>query len=160
MSSLTPRDYSVVRPPRPRHCWTDNEMRILIRERARRNHEYWYNYPGRNKSQFWNFIASTVNSTCNSNYISTQCSNKFQSLKNEYYVSKRKYIHILYYSINNILIISTYFRTCVVFKPLMVKGEVGLALSFLIFLILIFESGLICIKNFLIETYKSNIILI
>src|SRR6266498_3409846 len=148
MSSLTPRDYSVVRPPRPRHCWTDNEIRILIRERARRNHEYWYNYPGRNRSQFWNSIASTVNSTCNSNYTGTQCSNKFQSLKNEYYISKRKYIYILYYSINNILIISTYFRTCVAFRPLMVEEEVRPASSFLIFLILIFGSSLIYIKNF------------
>src|SRR6266511_6127700 len=84
-------------------------MRILIRERARRNHEYWYNYPDRNRSQFWNSIASTVNSTYNSSYTDTQCSNKFQSLKIEYYVSKRKYIHILYYSINNILIIFNIF---------------------------------------------------
>src|SRR6266498_2980084 len=160
MSSLTPRDYSVVHPPRPCHCWTDNEMRILIQERARRNHEYWYNYPGRNRSQFWNSIVSTVNSTCNSSYISTQCSNKFQSLKNEYYVSKRKYIHILYYSINNILIILTYFKTCVAFRPLVMEGKVGPASSFLIFLIFVFGSGLICIKNFLIETYKSNIVLI
>src|SRR6266511_3101099 len=95
MSSLTSRDYSVVRPPCPRHCWTDNEMRILIRERTRRNHEYWYNYPDQNRSQLWNSIASTVNSTCNSSYTSMQCSNKFQSLKTEYYVSKKKYIHIL-----------------------------------------------------------------
>src|SRR6266540_2120785 len=109
MSSLTPCDYSVVRPPRPRYCWTDNEMRILIREKAKRNHEYWYNYLGQNRSQFWNSIASTVNSTCNSNYTSMQCSSKFQSLKTEYYVSKRKYIHILYYSINNILIIFNIF---------------------------------------------------
>src|SRR6266540_4215867 len=74
MSSLTPRDYSVVRPPHSRYCWTDNEMRILIRERTRRNHEYWYNYPGQNRSQFWNSIASTVNSTCNSSYTGMQCS--------------------------------------------------------------------------------------
>ncbi len=110
MSSLTPHDYSVVCPPHPHHCQTNNEMRILIQKRTRRNHEYWYNYPSQNKSQFWNSITSTVNSTCNSSYISTQCSNKFQSLKTEYYVSKRKYIYILYYNINNILIIFNIFQ--------------------------------------------------
>ena len=161
MSSLFPCNYTIIcHSAAARTLWRDEEMEVLIRERVRRNMEYWYGYPGRDRSSFWNSIASTVNSTCNSSYISTQCSNKFQSLKNEYYVSKRKYIHILYYSINNILIISTYFRTCVTFRSLVVEGEVRPASSFLIFLILVFGSGLVCIKNFLIETYKSNIVLI
>ena len=71
MSSLVPRNYTAVRPPRPRRCWTDSEIRILIRERARRNAEYWYAYPGWDKSSFWNSIASTINSTCNSSFTGT-----------------------------------------------------------------------------------------
>ncbi len=90
-----------------------------------------------------------------------QCNNKFQSLKNKYYVSKRKYIYILYYNINNILIkFLIYFRIYISFRLIVIEEEVGSVLSILIYLILVFESNLICIKNFLIKTYKSNIVLI
>src|SRR6266498_2598533 len=110
MSSLFPCNYTVVHHfATARTLWRDKEIEVLIYERARRNMEYWYGYPDQNRSSFWNSIASTVNSTCNSSYTGMQCSNKFQSLKTEYYVSKRKYIYILYYNINNILIIFNIF---------------------------------------------------
>ena len=101
MSSLIPYNYPIICHSAAAYGCTlqrDDEIRILIKERVRRNMKYWYAFPDRDRSSFWNSIASTINSTFNSSYTGMQCNNKFQSLKTEYYVSKRKYIHILYYS--------------------------------------------------------------
>ena len=55
MSSLTSCNYPIIRhSAAARGCtlWRDDEIRILIRERARRNAEYWYAFPGRDRLLF------------------------------------------------------------------------------------------------------------
>ncbi len=40
MSSLIPRNYPVVCFSHSYHCWTDNKIRILIQEKAKRNNNF------------------------------------------------------------------------------------------------------------------------
>jgi hypothetical protein len=68
--------------------WTNDHIQELIDERRRRNYDFWYNHPGRDRTQFWQEIANAVNSACRTNYTGRQCSNKFTSLVNDYNVSK------------------------------------------------------------------------
>ena len=43
---------------------------------------------GTSRQQYWNDIAQTVNDVCNTYFTGTQCKNKFNSLTNNFYVSK------------------------------------------------------------------------
>jgi hypothetical protein len=78
----------VLRSRRAPTLWTNDHIQELIDERRRRNYDFWYSYPGRNRTQFWQEIANVVNSACHTNYTGRQCNNKFQSLVTDYNVSK------------------------------------------------------------------------
>ena len=71
-----------------RALWTDPQIQLLIRERRRRNFEYHYLIPERSRVGIWEEIASTINAAFHTNYVGTQCMNKFNSLVLDYYVSK------------------------------------------------------------------------
>jgi hypothetical protein len=68
--------------------WSNDETRVLIDERKRRNHEYYYEIPGRSRRRFWNEVAEEVNTQCSSNYSGKQCQSKFNCLVSDYHVSK------------------------------------------------------------------------
>ena len=104
--SLVPQR-NVVRTP-SRVTWQDAHIRVLIAERKRRNFDYHYAYPGRNRRQYWQEIANTVNSTCGTRYSGKQCENKFNSLVNDYNISKliiHKNVYKIYILYINILIL-------------------------------------------------------
>lgn len=73
---------------RSRAQWTDFHIRTLINERRRRNFEYWYLHPGRDRDAFWRSVANHVNMVCNTGYTGDQCASKFSSLVTAHNVSK------------------------------------------------------------------------
>ena len=83
MSSLVNRRHTSRRP-----SWENTHIQALIDERRRRNYDYYYNYPGRNRRQFWQDLANSINDTCHTNYTGEQCRSKFNSLITDYNVSK------------------------------------------------------------------------
>ncbi len=55
MSSLTPCNYPIIchsATARDHTLWRDDEIRILIREKIKRNVKYWYAFPDQNRLSF------------------------------------------------------------------------------------------------------------
>lgn len=71
--------------------WTDNQIKLLIRERKENNAQY-HDLIGTGKMNFWRGVASKINLEFGMNYSGKQCSEKFQSLVRAYRVSKMQSI--------------------------------------------------------------------
>ena len=71
--------------------WTDNQIKLLIKER-RENNEYYWDLVGNGKMNFWDGVAVKINLEFGMNYSGKQCSEKFQSLVRAYRVSKMQSI--------------------------------------------------------------------
>jgi hypothetical protein len=73
--------------------WTDNQIKLLIKER-RENNEYYWDLVGNGKMNFWDRVAVKINLEFGMNYSGKQCREKFQSLVRAYRVSKMQSIII------------------------------------------------------------------
>ena len=68
-------------------AWNESEINILIKERRKRNEEYW-TLPGNDRTSFWNSIAEKINLEYQTNFTGKQCKDKFQNLVRDYVVRK------------------------------------------------------------------------
>ena len=71
--------------------WTQNQIKLLIKER-RENNEYYWDLVGNGKMNFWDGVAVKINLEFGMNYSGKQCHEKFQSLVCAYRVSKMQSI--------------------------------------------------------------------
>ena len=67
--------------------WNEYQIDILIKERRKRNDEYW-TFPGNDRTSFWNSIAETINLGHQTTFTGKQCRDKFQNLVRDHMVRK------------------------------------------------------------------------
>jgi hypothetical protein len=72
---------------RRRIIWGDPETDLLVSERRRRNHEYYYRHRG-DKTEFWESIARKIRRRYNITFSARQVEQKFRNLCADYTVSK------------------------------------------------------------------------
>jgi len=56
--------------------WTQNQIKLLIKER-RENNEYYWDLVGNGKMNFWDGVAVKINLEFGMNYSGKQCHEKF-----------------------------------------------------------------------------------
>jgi hypothetical protein len=78
----------------PPILWTDAESDYLIRQRRRRNEEF-YNIPGRDRGGFWESVSRRLNRHFRrrrrryTGYTGRQCEQKWRNLVRDYRVSNK-----------------------------------------------------------------------
>ena len=80
--------------------WNESEINILIKERRKRNDEYW-TLLGNDRTSFWNSIAEKINLEYQTVYTGKQCKDKFQNLVRDYVVRKNlQKLKTYFYKVN------------------------------------------------------------